>query len=77
MFDVLSDRKLARLMQLQVVNFVVSDSESSGTTSIRPMKPRVFIRDLSDHEQQALEDALGADHAFTRRRARVLRFSAF
>jgi hypothetical protein len=34
-------------------------------------------RDLSDHEQQALEDALGADHAFTRRRARVLRFSAF
>jgi transposase len=36
----------------------------------------VFIRDLSDHEQQALEDALGADHAFTRRRARVLRFSA-
>jgi transposase len=40
------------------------------------MKPRVFIRDLSDHEQQALEDALGADHAFTRRRARVLRFSA-
>lgn len=40
------------------------------------MKPPVLVRDLSDEEKQALDDALGSDHAFTRRRARILRFSA-
>lgn len=40
------------------------------------MKPRIFVRDLSDHEKQELDEALGSDHAFTRRRARILRFSA-
>lgn len=40
------------------------------------MKPRVFVRDLTDEEKQALGEALGSEHAFTRRRARILRFSA-
>jgi transposase len=40
------------------------------------MKPFLFVRDLTEEEKRALEDALGSERAFTRRRARILRFSA-
>ena len=36
----------------------------------------MFVRDLTDQQHHALDEALSADSAFTRRRARILRFSA-
>lgn len=40
------------------------------------MKPPVLVRDLTDEEEEALSEALDSDQAFTRCRARILRFSA-
>ena len=40
------------------------------------MKPPVLVRNLTDEEKEALDEALDSEAAFTRRRARILRFSA-